>query len=171
MSTWNTVNLAIHYWFVVSPATVSYNFFVIITVNFILKQCWPLDQNFCASGDDPSTCLWAAFGCKCEQWSPCVWLPLQAAGMWRCSSSSARRSAASWPVARPACTTGPTAPPLTGRSPCNRGTFILPISPGSPLQKTFLCNRQPLRGEHHLPSCKSWCWLYTRKPTFANVSG
>lgn len=41
--------------------------------------------------------------------------------MWRCSSSSARRSAVSLPVAHPACTTGPTAPPPTGQSPCNRG--------------------------------------------------
>lgn len=93
-----------------------------LAVNSILKQCWPLGQNFCASGDDPSTCLWAAFGCKCEQWSPCAWRPLQAAGMWHCSSSSARRSAVSLPVARPVCMTGPTAPLPIGQSPCKRGT-------------------------------------------------
>lgn len=111
-------------------------------VDFALKQCWPLGQNFCASGDDPSTCLWAAFGCKCEQWSPCAWLPLRAASMWRCSSSSARRSAVSLPVAHPACMTGPAAPPPTGRSPCNRGTFVhshyptQPAAENTPLQLT-----------------------------------
>lgn len=165
ISIWNMVTLDSYNWFAVNSVTIYYNF---LNVNFILKQEWPLGQSFSACGDDPSTCQWAASGCRCERWSPCAWLPLQAAGMWRCSSSSARRSAVSLPAARPACTTGPAAQPPTGQSPCNRGTSTqhTPLS----VLKTPLCNFQPLC-KGHVTFCIAHCDVdSTWKPTFSNVS-
>lgn len=135
---WNAVTLDSYYRFVVNPVTI-YS----LNINFILKQEWPLGQNFFSSVDDPSTCQWAASGCTCERWSPCAWLPLRAAGMWRCSSSSTRRSAVSLPVAHPACRTGPIARPPAGQSPCNRGTHV---STHSPMLQTPLCHRSLCKG-------------------------
>lgn len=79
----------------------------------------PLDQNFYAFAAYPSTYLSEAFGCMCEQWSPDAWLLQQAAGMWRCSSSLARRSTVSLPTAHPACMTGPITQQPAAQTPWN----------------------------------------------------
>lgn len=81
---------------------------------------WPWGLSSCASGAGPSTCLWATSGCMCVRWSRGAWQPPRAAGMWRCSSSLAHMSGASWPVAHPACRTGPGAPRPAGQSPWKR---------------------------------------------------
>lgn len=66
----------------------------------------PSGLSSCAYAGVPSTCRWAASDCRCERWNLCAWLLPPAAGRWRCSSSSARMSAASWPSARPVYRTG-----------------------------------------------------------------
>lgn len=161
---WNTVTLESYYWFAVNPVTI---YRESLNVNFILKREWPLGQSFFACGDGPSTCPWAASGCRCERWNPCAWLPLPAAGTWRCSSSSAHRSAVSLPAARPACTTGPTAPRPAGQSPCNRGTSAQhtracaqPLSAPASLCKGHITFRHANRDADSTP-----------KPTLTNVSG
>lgn len=66
------------------------------------SQVWPSGQSSCAFADVPSTCRWEASGCRCGRWSPCAWRPQPAVDRWHYSSSSTRRSTASWPSVHPA---------------------------------------------------------------------
>lgn len=76
----------------------------------------PSGPSSCAYEGVPSTCRSAASDCRCERWNLCAWPLPPAAGRWRCSSSSARMSAASWPSARPVYRTGRGAPPPAGQT-------------------------------------------------------
>lgn len=118
---------------------------------------WPWGLSSCASGADPSTCPWATSGCMCVRWSHGAWQLLRAAGMWRCSSSSAHTSAVSWPAAHPACRTGLGAPRPVGQSPwmreCEELSFghlgDLDDESGDPLAK-------PQRVVAEWSSCSLW---------------
>lgn len=76
----------------------------------------PSGPSSCAYAGVPSTCQSAASDCRCERWNLCAWLLPPAAGRWRCSNSSARMSAASWPSARPVYRTGRGVPPPAGQT-------------------------------------------------------
>lgn len=69
--------------------------------NFSMFLLLPSGLSSCASVGVPSTYQSAASGCRCERWNLCAWLLPPAADRWRCSSSSAHMSAASWPSAHP----------------------------------------------------------------------